>query len=263
MDQTTPSPASFPDTHPLLTKALQQLWPYALIALGFALRHYLPGVTLPPNAPVPAPITTPAPTQPAAPAPAPGKVASPLAATAKILMRDGFCSCTFIGPQKCPGRWDVLCAAHCFRTVGENTTIIMRDGTQIAGVVASIDRRADYAWVVVTSPVVMPFLELASGPPAVGSDVWCVGYGPPANGEVRNGSYLGGVSSGRQSHYRLIVYHGDSGSAVVDTKTGKVIGIVCTTNNGDTFGATATAAAAGRPATCPNVFGVELPGLTG
>ena len=69
--------------------------------------------------------------------------ANPCDAIAKIIMTGGYCSATVVGPKRDDGRWYLVSAAHCHRRVGEEVTVVLRNGISFGARVIAINRKSD------------------------------------------------------------------------------------------------------------------------
>lgn len=196
-----------------------------------------------PTIPAPPPATEPKP-QPPVPEPPPSKPEprpEPLMAICKIVMRGGYCSGTVVGPRRPDGRWNVVSAAHCFKTHGEQVQLILRSGITVGATVSAIDRRCDGAILITDQIGELPFAMVARSTPPAGTRIWHAGFGfdKPANTE--EGTITAPPNTDGQVQYRLSVSSGDSGGGIMLTADGLLLSPVCCTTRiagiGDVWGA--------------------------
>lgn len=175
----------------------------------------------------------PAPQPPSPPPkpPEPPKV-DPVKAIGKIAMSGGYCSGTIVGPRRTDGRWNVVSASHCFKSVGENVTFITRDGLSLRATVVAIDRKCDGAILTLDSTDAnLPFVSVALETPAPGSPIWHAGFGIDRPGNRESGQVLGGPDQNGQARYRLSVSPGDSGGGIMLDSNGNLLSPVCCTTD--------------------------------
>lgn len=233
-------------------KLIQWLTTLATIALSVVAARY--GIPIPP----PPPIDIPAPVVVLPPSPkppiGPENEASPqpAAAIVRLSFTGVGCSGTVIGPRRADGRWWVMTAAHCCKSVGQHGTIRFLDGRYVGVTVASIDAKPDVAWLV-TDPgaEVYPFALLARSSPAVGTKIWHAGYGVDRPGNREEGEVLAGPDTNGQLRFRLSVSSGDSGGGILMNENGEVLSAVCCTSSrgqlADVWGVSPEAAARAKP----------------
>jgi hypothetical protein len=162
-------------------------------------------------------------------------------AIVKVIMANGYCSGTIIGPPPRDGRWTIVSAAHCFRRVGEQVEFLTRRGIAGRAIVIAINRKSDCAILKTEEFPKLPFILLAESLPTIGEKVFHCGYGTHIPGNREDGIVLSGEDSNGQIRYRLSVSHGDSGGGIVLDKDGTLLSPVCCTTRiagvGDVWGA--------------------------
>lgn len=175
------------------------------------------------------------------PKPDPKPRPEPLAAICKLVMPGSYCSGTVVGPKRTDGRYNIVSAAHCFKVIGENVKVLMRDGQTLSATVGAIDRRADAAILLTDVFSELPFTYVASATPAPATRIWHAGFGfdKPANRE--DGNIVAGPNVDGQVQYRLNVSSGDSGGGILVDGDGRLLSPVCCTTKiagiGDVWGA--------------------------
>lgn len=223
-------------TRPLWHSILIAIVTGAITALGMLGITEFDGLKKPP---VP-PIVDPKP-EPPKPEPKPAPKPEPLAAIAKILMNGGYCSGTVVTGRRPDGRYNIVSAAHCFKSHGEKVTILMRSGLTLSATVSAIDRKADCATLVTDVIDSLPFANVAPRSPSPGTRIWHAGFGfdQPANRE--DGSVVASPNPDGQIQYRLSVSSGDSGGGIMHNEAGELLSPVCCTTRiagvGDVWGA--------------------------
>ena len=178
------------------------------------------------------------------PQPKPEPKPDPWNAICKVIMQNGYCSGTIVGPRRPDGRWHLVSAAHCFKRVGESVQILTRDGRSLQGSVSAINRQADCAIVVTERYDDLPFAIVADSVPPIQSPVWHGGYGVHIPGNKESGVLLAGEDTNGQLRYRLSVSNGDSGGGIIADANGRLLSPVCCTTRlagpGDVWGASPT-----------------------
>ena len=153
-----------------------------------------------------------------------------LNAIVKIRTTVGGCSAVFIIPRRPDGRYDILSAAHCFSTIGENVDVMFRNGRTTSAKVVNIDRRADCAWLVTaTNGTTFPGAYLAERSPAVGEKIWHAGFGVDNPGNREEGEVLSAPQPNGRIRLRLSVSSGDSGGGFAVDKDGRIFSTCCCT----------------------------------
>jgi len=205
-----------------------------LTLLGGGTALYVGGCGRGPQLPLPEP----------KPEPKPVPKPDPWNAICKVIMANGYCSGTIVGPRRSDGRWHLVSASHCFKRVGESVQILTRDGRSLQGSVSAIDRQADCAIVVTEHYDDLPFAIVAEVVPPIQTQVWHGGYGVDKPGNRESGVLLAGEDSNGQLRYRLSVSHGDSGGGIITDAEGRLLSPVCCTTRiggvGDVWGASPT-----------------------
>jgi hypothetical protein len=236
-------------------KILQLLSQAVLIAVTVLAARY--GITIPPPVIDGDSIRSVMPNEPqpfAVPPNGPKMVPDPTPAIGRLTVGGNGCTATVIGPQRDDGRWLVLSAAHCVNKVGQSGTLRLPSGRTIPVAVATINKRADCAWLVTVEPIAdLPNAILAADVPAKGSEVWHAGFGVDRPGNREVGQFVEGPNGDGQIQFRLSVSSGDSGGAIVIAKTGEVVSTVCCTSArgqlADVWGAGPAAIAGAKPGT--------------
>jgi hypothetical protein len=95
----------------------------------------------------------------------------PWNAICKMIMDDGYCSATIVGPRRSDGRWHVVSAAHCLRRVGQSVQLVTRSGISINATCVAINRTADCAILVTEHYDSLPYCLIADAVPPIGSAV--------------------------------------------------------------------------------------------
>jgi hypothetical protein len=167
--------------------------------------------------------------------------ANPCDAIAKIIMSGGYCSATIVGPKREDGRWYLVSAAHCHRRVGEEVTVVLRNGISFGARVIAINRKSDCSILLTDqSHDKLPWLRIADTY-EIGDKVFHCGYGVHIPGNREDGYIVAKENADLQIRYRLSVSQGDSGGGIVATKTGELLSPVCCTTRlngvGDVWGA--------------------------
>lgn len=188
---------------------------------------------------------------PVPPAPGPGKP-NAVAAICKLRFGNSGCTATIIGPQRADGRWDVLTASHCTGPVGSKGQITLKDGRTMGVTVAVRQTTADITWLIAdTESSDLPFAWLAGSLPAIGTQVWHMGYGIDRPGNKEDGTVAAQVDGNGQLKFSLSVSSGDSGSGIFLTDNNEVVATVCCTSSmarkGSMWGGACTIAAKLRP----------------
>lgn len=181
-----------------------------------------------------APCCPPKPIDPPVVPPAPpkgGKLDAP-AALAKIYFAPYGCTATVIGPRRPDGKWDLVSAAHCIAHVGVGSkgSAKLPDGREFKIVVTALDKASDVSWLV-TDDVIedMPYANLASENPPVGTKVWHAGYGVDKPGNREEGVVTQAENSDGQLKFSLSVSSGDSGGGIFRADTNELVATVCCT----------------------------------
>jgi hypothetical protein len=188
------------------------------------------GGAAPPPVPPAPPIVVP-PEPPVPPKPPEPKPNTPQA-IARIQFGSSGCTATIIGPRREDGRWWVLTAAHCVRSVGQRGTMRLLDGRTAGIIVAAVDRTSDCCWCYTDgNSEAYPFANLAQTSPQPGEKVWHAGYGVHIPGNREDGSVEAGPDRNGQVRFRLSVSPGDSGGGICLNESGEVISPVCCTSN--------------------------------
>ncbi len=162
----------------------------------------------------------------------PKPAADPRDAIVKVVMSGGYCSGTVVNGQHADGSYSVVSASHCFKQVGEEASLILRDGRRVKASVIAIDRTPDIAILrteAVSTP--LPFLLVAAETPTVGTKVFHSGYGVDQPGNVEVGELLERETPDGQAVYHLSVSPGDSGGGICHDAAGKLLSPVCCTTN--------------------------------
>jgi len=248
-------------------KLIQLLSLAVLIAVTVLAARY--GITIPPPVIDGESIRAVMPNEPPAvtvPPARPRTVPDPTPAIGRLSVGSAGCTATVIGPQRTDGKWDVLSAAHCVSKVGQLGELRLPNGRTIAVVVAAIDKRADCAWLRTVEVIAeLPNATLSASVPATGEPIWHSGFGVDKPGNREAGTFAGGPDQDGQVKFRLSVSSGDSGGAIVITRTGEVMSCVCCTSGrgqfADVWGAGPAAIAAMRPGTpvAEDWHPIELP----
>lgn len=203
----------------------------AIVILGsfLSIRYGVPPGTIPP---IPAPPPQQQPPGPPVRPPSPEEQGKPdtLAAIGRITFGSSGCTATVIGPRRGDGRWNVLTAAHCVSGVGARGNMVLKDGRKFGLTVVAVNKSADCSWCVTdTNSEGYPFALLAEYTPDVGTKVWHAGYGVDRPGNREEGEVTAGPDSNGQIQFSLSVSSGDSGGAIVQESTGRVLSCVCCT----------------------------------
>jgi hypothetical protein len=167
--------------------------------------------------------------------------ANPCDAIAKIIMTGGYCSATIVGPKRDDGRWYLVSAAHCHRRIGEEVTVVLRNGISFGARVIAINRKSDCSILLTDKRHdKLPWLRIAESY-EVGDKVFHCGYGVHIPGNREDGYIVAKENTDLQIRYRLSVSQGDSGGGIVMAKTGELLSPVCCTTRlngvGDVWGA--------------------------
>ncbi len=163
--------------------------------------------------------------------PKPEPTPDPVHAIGKVVMSGGHCSGTIVGPRTKDGRYKVVSAAHCFKSVGETARFIPRDGRpSFQLTVDAIDRRSDIA--ICSTPDVgeQPYIMVAESTPPVGTTILHAGFGVDKPANIERGQVLAGANQSGQVRYRLSVSPGDSGGGICTTEAGELLSPVCCTD---------------------------------
>lgn len=176
----------------------------------------------------------------------------PTPAIGRIQFGAAGCTATVIGPRLPSGHYDVLTAAHCVRSPGQVGTLTLRSGQRIGLRVLVVEPGADVCWCrTIGTPQEMPFAALADRLPDPGRAVWHCGFGVHRPGNREAGQLVAGPNGQGQCEYRLSVSSGDSGGAIVEAATGRVLSPVCCTSRlsgtGRVFGGCPEVCQATRP----------------
>jgi len=167
--------------------------------------------------------------------------ANPCDAVTKIIMSGGYCSATIVGPKREDGRWYLVSAAHCHRRVGEEVTVVLRNGISFGARVIAINRKSDCSILLTDQRHdKLPWLRIADTY-EIGDKVFHCGYGVHIPGNREDGYIVAKENADLQIRYRLSVSQGDSGGGIIATKTGELLSPVCCTTRlngvGDVWGA--------------------------
>lgn len=186
----------------------------------------LPPITVNPPQHVP-PETLPEVKPIAPPAPKPDAVA----AIGRIQFGNSGCTATIIGPRRTDGRWWVLTASHCVRSVGSEGSMRLKDGRSVGLKVVGLDRTSDCCWCLTsTSTEVYPFALLVDVSPEPGTRIWHMGYGVDRPGNLEEGEIKSKAGSNGQISMHLSVSSGDSGGGICLTADNRVVSTVCCTS---------------------------------
>lgn len=185
-----------------------------------------PGCNTPPPQPPPPP---PPPTPP-------GNPVDPVGATMRFSMGGVGCTCTLLHERPAPGKYWILCAAHCVRGGPGTGQARLSDGRVLTWRLLRADARSDVALMIADGPDGLPTAKIATAEPSVGTVVWHKGYGVNNPGNVETGTVSGGPDSNGQLAMRLNVSSGDSGSGIFRKDTGEVISVVCCYGGNTTYG---------------------------
>ena len=173
------------------------------------------------------------PPTPLPPPTTPKAKANPPAALGRIQFTNAGCTATVIGPRRADGRWDVLTAAHCVTHVGVGArgSMVLPDGRKLAIKVGAIYETPDCAWLTTEDATLadLPFAEIASSNPPVGTKIWHKGYGVDNPGNREDGEITFVQDSNGQLQMSLSVSSGDSGGGIFRDDTGELISCVCCT----------------------------------
>ena len=167
---------------------------------------------------------------------------NPCDAIVKVIMSNGYCSGTIIGPKPKNGMWTIVSAAHCFSRTGEKVEFVTRAGVTGTATVIAINRKADCA-ILRTSEIKgsLPYLRISIQNPKIGDAVFHCGYGTHIPGNREDGVVIGDEDVNGQIRYRLSVSHGDSGGGIIASTSGELLSPVCCTTRiagvGDVWGA--------------------------
>ncbi|MEM4360499.1 MAG: trypsin-like serine protease [Candidatus Bilamarchaeaceae archaeon] len=196
------------------------------------------GSPQPPPEPGPKPPDpSPSPPQPSPPQPGPGVTIDAFNALGRITFGSSGCTATIIKTPDFPrsdGRVWILTAAHCVSRVGQTGRYVSRDGSlSTEVVVASINRRADCAWLITTSNVTsgrnLKMAIIASSLPQPGVEVWHAGFGVDKPGNVEKGRVTRSEDSSGQTEMILSASSGDSGGGIFRVDNNELISCVCCT----------------------------------
>lgn len=237
-----------------LLKLLQELKPVILLVGALLLSKYL-GITIPPTIIQPPDTAAPiinihpptAPPQDTQPPKTPKPVSDPVPAISHFIVAGERCTCTVVGPQIVTGRWDVLCAAHCVKRVGQIATVCVPNVGCYQARVESIDRKADVAWLTFRSGASLPYATLADALPDAGTAIWQQGFGVDQPGVRKPGTVVSTTSVAPQIEMKLHVSPGDSGGGIFRQDTGELVAVVSSYGSGSTFGGSSVAALRSRP----------------
>lgn len=162
--------------------------------------------------------------------PVPIPKAQPEKALLKIRFGSSGCTATIVGPQRKDGRWDCLTAAHCTGAVGTVGEATMQDGRKFKVTVRVRDTKADLVWLLGDiQDSDLPFAELATSEPDIGTAVWHAGYGVDRPGNRESGKVIGKGNSAGQLNFLLSVSPGDSGGGIFREDNGQLLSAVCCT----------------------------------
>lgn len=216
-------------------------------------------LTITPAAPQVPPAPPPAPPgkEPPPGALPPNKLADPAGALVRLRAGSSGCTATVIGPRRPDGKWDVLCAAHCFGGTSKAAQIQLKTGRILGVTLTTIDRRADIAWLVTNESVeALPYALLAPAAPPPGTKIWHAGYGVHVPGNREEGTVSGPINADGQLPMRLSVSSGDSGGGIFRVDTGELVANVCCTRSrsafADVWGGSSPNAIKLRPVAAPD-----------
>lgn len=173
-------------------------------------------------------------------------------AIGKLVIGNTGCTGTVIGPVKDTDEDIlVLTAAHCIRQ-GESGVMTLPSGQVVSIKCVNRSPGPDFAWCRGKRPDGRIFYAvLSKEKPRPDARVWHAGYGIDKPGNMEEGTFVGESQDGTQYQYHLSVSSGDSGGAIVEKSTGKVLSPVCCTTTrgslGKVWGASPIKAAAERP----------------
>lgn len=215
----------------------------ALLAAAAAFLAVLGGRLIPPTPPAQPPAQPPVVVPPSVDPPPQPQIDKTIA---RIQVGNSGCTAALVGPRRVDRRYNLLTAAHCVSRVGQRGTYFAQDGSRLTFEVVGIDTRADCCWGL-TDPTdkQYPFAELAEGEPSEGTQVWHAGFGidKPGNREVGEVVRVGPPDG--KTHFTLSVSSGDSGGAIVNATTGKIVSVVCCSDGAgrkaNVYGASVTA----------------------
>lgn len=166
---------------------------------------------------------TPAPASPLKPV-----MENPLPAIGQISIGRFRCTGTLIAPIHDDGTCDVLCAAHCQEGTNGRGTMVLENGMKFAVRTVAKDSNTDCLWMVAGPvPKDAPLANLADDLPKEGEGVWHAGYGEHKPRNREDGKVVTPEVGSGKTEYLLSVSHGDSGGAIVQTSTGRVLSSVC------------------------------------
>lgn len=184
-----------------------------------------PGILFPPVNPPTIPESPTPPTPPVPPAPSP----DPIAAIGRITFGNAGCTATVTHPKRADGRYNVLTAAHCVRSVGQRGSMRLRDGTIFAVIVQGIDKEADCCWLVTELPLSnLPYALVADTLPPSGTRIFHSGFGFDKPGNREDGTFIKEMRNG-QVQMSLSVSSGDSGGGICLDADGRILSCVCCT----------------------------------
>jgi len=173
----------------------------------------------------------PMPPMPMPPPDSPGGRLDPPKALGRIRFGNAGCTATIIGPRRSDGRWDVLTASHCMNGVGSRGTFVLQDGRSLNVRVQVHQRKADIAWLVTEDAhTQLPYANLSTSNPPVGTAVWHAGYGVDQPGNREDGQVSAIENSDGQLRFTLSVSSGDSGGGIFRADTNEVVSTVCCTS---------------------------------
>lgn len=166
----------------------------------------------------------------------PANPVDPAGATAKFYMGGVGCTCTVLAHRPAPGKYYLLCAAHCVRGGPGFGSAKLKDGRVLQWKLVNTDAKADLSLLVCDGPDGLPVARISPYSPEANTKIWHQGFGVDRPGNKESGTIVDGPDANGQMRMRLSVSSGDSGSGIFRTDTGEIVSVVCCGNNQFTWG---------------------------
>lgn len=169
-------------------------------------------------------------------------------ATVRIRSSSSGCTGTLLKCPKVPNARFVLTARHCVNKAGQEWTVVLYDGKTIKAFCQFFSPVGDIALLRIDNAGDLPFARVSDRAPNKGEKVFHVGWGVRNPGSLEYGECLRpSYDWGVWADYRIDASSGDSGSGIFRVDDGTVVGVLCGSHAGGTYGPSWNIAAIVRP----------------